>query len=154
VGALRRGVVDYMTKPVHPEELVARVDVAVRKGRTLRALHEARERAASLIEAVGALESAMTLIGCHGAVERPGAGPAGARDPLERLPKEDFERLSPRERDVVRLLAVGNTVQETASVLQLSTNTVRNHIKSVFTKLRVRSQVALLGRLAGHSPPA
>jgi DNA-binding NarL/FixJ family response regulator len=152
VGALRHGVVDYVTKPVAPEELLVRVDAAVRKGRALHALDDARQRATALIDAVGALESAVSLVGLRDPAPRAGGGaPNPLGDPLERLPRDEFDRLSPRERDVVRLLAVGHPVQEAATALGLSTNTVRNHMKSVFAKLRVRSQVALLGKLAGHA---
>ncbi|MET0794189.1 MAG: LuxR C-terminal-related transcriptional regulator [Polyangiaceae bacterium] len=39
---------------------------------------------------------------------------------------------------------------EVATSLELSPNTVRNHVKSVFVKLRVHSQVELLSKLAGR----
>jgi DNA-binding CsgD family transcriptional regulator len=37
-----------------------------------------------------------------------------------------------------------------AETLALSTNTIRNHLKSIFVKLRVNSQVELLGKLASQ----
>jgi DNA-binding NarL/FixJ family response regulator len=153
VGALRYGVIDYITKPIDPEELFVRVDGAVSRGRALRALDDTRQRAAALIEAVGALESVVRLSGVPDPSQSSDSPSVAHRDPLERLPAHELSRLSPRERDVVRLLAVGHPVQAVAKTLGLSTNTVRNHVKSVFAKLRVRSQVALLGKLAGHPSP-
>lgn len=153
VGALRHGVIDYITKPIDPEELFLRVDAAVARGRALRALDDTRQRAAALIEAVGTLESVVRLTGVAAPSLAADVPSVTHRDPLERLPTDELARLSPRERDVVRLLAVGHPVQAVAKTLGLSTNTVRNHVKSVFAKLRVRSQVALLGKLAGHPSP-
>ena len=45
-------------------------------------------------------------------------------------------------------LAQGLPPQRIAKKLHLATNTVRNHLKSIFLKLDVNSQVALLGKLA------
>ncbi|MGO1182005.1 MAG: response regulator transcription factor [Micrococcaceae bacterium] len=48
--------------------------------------------------------------------------------------------LSPREREVVSLLAEGQDAQEIASRLHLSIYTVRDHIKAIFPKLGVHTQ--------------
>jgi DNA-binding CsgD family transcriptional regulator len=40
-----------------------------------------------------------------------------------------------------------------AELLGLSVHTVRGHMKGIFSKLGVQSQVALLGKLAGHAVP-
>lgn len=72
---------------------------------------------------------------------------AGATGTLSGLAPDELERLSLREREVVALLAVGNPPKEIATRLGLSANTVRNHIKSIFAKLRVHSQVELLLKL-------
>ncbi|WBL18276.1 response regulator transcription factor [Citricoccus sp. NR2] len=48
--------------------------------------------------------------------------------------------LSPRERDVVALLAEGLDAQEIAARLHLSIYTVRDHIKAIFPKLGVHTQ--------------
>jgi len=50
------------------------------------------------------------------------------------------ERLSPRERELVELLAQGARLSGVARRLGLSHHTVRNHLKSVFRKLGVHSQ--------------
>lgn len=48
--------------------------------------------------------------------------------------------LSPRERQIVELLSGGARVVTIAQRLQLSSHTVRNHLKSVFRKLNLRGQ--------------
>jgi len=47
--------------------------------------------------------------------------------------------LTPRERDVLRRLADGASVAETAEALHVSVFTVRGHVRGVLTKLGVRS---------------
>ncbi len=53
---------------------------------------------------------------------------------------EHVNPLSPRERQIVDLLASGARVVTIAQRLQLSPHTVRNHLKSVFRKLNLRGQ--------------
>jgi DNA-binding NarL/FixJ family response regulator len=48
--------------------------------------------------------------------------------------------LTPREREVLRLLAEGLTADEIAKQLFISKKTVGTHIEHIFTKLRVRSR--------------
>jgi len=55
--------------------------------------------------------------------------------------------LSPRELEVVTGLERGQRVGAIAERLGLSHHTVRNHLKSVFHKMRVTSQVELLAKL-------
>ncbi len=60
-----------------------------------------------------------------------------------------LEHLSAREQDVVRALAGGSRVSEIGRALGISTNTVRNHLKSVFQKAGVHSQAELLSVVFG-----
>lgn len=62
-----------------------------------------------------------------------------------------LDSLTSRERDVVEELVRGNRPKAIAKVLNISPATVRNHLKSVYRKLEVRSQVELLGRYYGIS---
>ncbi|CAH0231029.1 response regulator [Rhodococcoides fascians] len=49
--------------------------------------------------------------------------------------------LSPRERDVLRILATGSTNADISSELFLSETTVKTHISGIFVKLGVRNRV-------------
>jgi len=62
---------------------------------------------------------------------------------LRRLsrPGGGSHRLSPRETDVLKLLATGAKTVEIAEELQLSVNTVRNHIQAVLTRLGAHSKL-------------
>lgn len=55
-----------------------------------------------------------------------------------------LSRLSSREFEVVRMLLLGDRVPVIARNLYVSQSTVRNHLSSVFRKLRVRSQQELI----------
>lgn len=59
----------------------------------------------------------------------------GAREPVEPI--------TPRELDVVRLVARGRTNAEIASALFVSLSTVKTHLSSVQTKLRARNRVEI-----------
>jgi PAS domain S-box-containing protein len=50
-------------------------------------------------------------------------------------------RLTPRQRDVLRLLAAGSTTDQIADELHIARETVRNHIRGVLSELRVHSRV-------------
>lgn len=56
--------------------------------------------------------------------------------------------LTRAQADVARRLYAGLSVEETATELQLSLNTVRTHLKQIFSKCDVQSQAELLHTLA------
>jgi DNA-binding NarL/FixJ family response regulator len=62
-----------------------------------------------------------------------------------------FPELTPREHDVLELLADGLDNQAIAETLMLSLKTVRNNVSAIFTKLRVadRTQAMLKARESG-----
>ncbi|MGQ9611198.1 MAG: response regulator [Chloroflexus sp.] len=63
-------------------------------------------------------------------------------------PSDVASILTPRERDILRLLAQGYTNQEIGEQLALSVGTVKNHLSVIFAKLAVRdrTQAALWAR--------
>lgn len=66
-------------------------------------------------------------------------------------PEIPFPELTGREREVLHLIASGNTNQQIASQLYLSPKTIRNHISNIFAKMQVadRAQAIIRARDAG-----
>ena len=58
---------------------------------------------------------------------------------------EHFARLTPREKEVLQLIAKGLANDEIAKTLFISKHTVKNHITSIYRKMgsRNRTKVAL-----------
>ncbi|WP_169749594.1 helix-turn-helix domain-containing protein, partial [Streptomyces exfoliatus] len=57
------------------------------------------------------------------------------------------DQLSPREKEVARLVAIGHTNREIADVLFLSPRTIEQHVAKVLRKLNVASRADVV------SPP-
>jgi DNA-binding NarL/FixJ family response regulator len=55
---------------------------------------------------------------------------------------DELDALTPREREVLALLAQGMTNKEIADQLVITTNTVKRHLKSIFVKLDVHTRSA------------
>jgi DNA-binding NarL/FixJ family response regulator len=58
-------------------------------------------------------------------------------------PRERWESLSNRERQVVELVLQGLRYKDIAASLHISSHTVRNHLRNIFAKLRITSRVEL-----------
>lgn len=56
------------------------------------------------------------------------------------------EHLTAREEEVLRLLAKGYVTKEIAEMLSISFDTVRFHLKNIYTKLHVRSRLEALAK--------
>ncbi len=69
----------------------------------------------------------------------------------EPSPKKDPKKLTPREVEVLQLLARGKIPKEVARVLFVSQKTVRNHISNIYAKLDChdRTQAILEGKRLG-----
>jgi DNA-binding NarL/FixJ family response regulator len=120
--ALRAGAIGYLLKDVPSETLAQAIDLAAR-GQSL------------LVPSVAAkVVSEFARI-----------APAGRRDPAAEL------GLSERELAVLRALARGSSNKEIATALRIAEGTVKNHVTSIFAKLKVhdRTQAALRGRELG-----
>lgn len=66
-------------------------------------------------------------------------------------PDEVFPELTEREREILTMIAKGDTNAAIADRLVISLKTVRNHVSNIFNKLQVadRTQAALRARQAG-----
>jgi len=112
-GAIRAGASGFLTKDASPQE-VADAIVAVADG-----------------EAVMADRAVAAMIG----FVRDGAGPPRPN------PDGGLASLSPREQEVVRLLATGASNDEIARRLYLSPNTVKTHVKAVLAGLGLPDRI-------------
>ena len=112
IEALARGAAGYLTKDLHPEALL-RALRGTQKGE----LAMSRRYAARVMRHfVDAARKGRT-------------GRSGA-----------LEGLSPRENDVLRMLADGLTDREIASALVISPRTVETHVSNILHKLNVRKR--------------
>jgi DNA-binding CsgD family transcriptional regulator len=73
----------------------------------------------------------------------------GARYLVVRLPLAQRARvqLSPREQEIVRMVAQGHSNKIIADVLAISSWTVCTHLRRIFAKLGVGSRAAMVARL-------
>lgn len=73
----------------------------------------------------------------------------GSRYLLVRMPKSIRSRvqLSPREQEIVRMVAKGHPNKVIADVLNISSWTVCTHLRRIFAKLGVGSRAAMVAQL-------
>ena len=142
VTALRLAVSDYITKPFEMLQLFETVRRAIARGRAAREAARVRQDVSSWVGMLQNLEGALAEGLVADSAED--GGVRRSRDPdLKRL----SANLSVREREILDAMGRGQRVAAIARALQISPHTVRNHLKSIFRKLEVHSQVELLGRM-------
>ncbi len=93
---------------------------------------------ADLVEAIRAVERGEPFL-------TPAAQQALIKDVLERgRQSEDEEELTPREEEIVKLVAEAHTTRQIAEILHLSEKTVENHRGNAMRKLGMRDRVELV----------
>lgn len=95
--------------------------------------------------------SKLPLVGGHPAAAAPSPSPTAAAE-YKQLKFAREISLTERECDVCRLLLEGNTNQQIADQLHISTGTVKAHIHSIFQKAEVTHRYELLRRYDAFSP--
>ncbi len=93
-----------------------------------------------LADAIRAIHRGYTQFG-PGLMEK-----AFSSAPVVEEPPEAFTQLTPREQEVLQLIATGCSNREIAEKLYISERTVKNHVNSLLRRLnlRDRTQVAIL----------
>ncbi|MFC4100522.1 response regulator [Paenibacillus xanthanilyticus] len=129
--AIRAGAKGYLLKDIEPEELVRAIH-RVHHGQV--ELHP--DAASALMSVVAAPES---------------APPA----PAAPAPRNPFEELTPRERDVLEQIARGLSNKEISDALHITEKTVKTHVSHLLDKLSVsdRTQAAILAIRHGLGEP-
>jgi DNA-binding NarL/FixJ family response regulator len=111
-GALNAGASGFLLKRTKPEELIA-------------AIH-------TLAAGDSLLSPSVTRRVIERTAERPVADPAASRR---------LEALTPREREVLELIARGLSNGEIARAFVIEESTVKTHVKRILMKLRLRDRV-------------
>lgn len=65
-------------------------------------------------------------------------------------PSSEVEKLTPREQEVLGLLAKGYLYKEISDSLQISINTLRNHLRAIYEKLHVHSRTEATVKFLGQ----
>jgi len=150
VEALRLSVIDYLVKPLDLADLRDRVARAIEKGRAMRSAVDLRASLAQWLAKLGEFQEAIAIPGVTPPARRArGTAVEGARGPLPADVdlRDGDAALSAREGDIGAALLRGESVTKVARTLGLSVHTVRNHVKSMYRKLGVHSQLELVARL-------
>lgn len=58
--------------------------------------------------------------------------------------KNSIGNLTPRQLDIIRLIANGNSYKQTGSLLSISVNTVRKHVNNACLKIGVDTRMQLV----------
>ena len=111
-GALRAGASGFLLKRTRPEQLIAAIHT-IASGESL-------------------LSPSVTRRVIDRMAREPQLGPAAGRA---------LQRLTPRERDVLELLAGGLSNGEIAAALVVEESTVKTHVKRILAKLGLRDRV-------------
>jgi DNA-binding NarL/FixJ family response regulator len=144
IGALRAGALGYLTK----DATRAEIGRAIQAAAAGQAVLDPSVQQRLLNAAVRAPEAA--------AAQSPGAaGPGGGRAGGGPAP-DDPSDLTPREADVLRLIAGGQSNREIARTLFVSEATVKTHVNRIFAKTgsRDRAQAIRYAYTHGYADPS
>jgi LuxR family transcriptional regulator, regulator of acetate metabolism len=117
-----------------------------------RALRQEREQMRRFLEWIGARSGELTeaRITLSDARREPMPPPQGPEDPAPSQGRDDrvvfAGLLTPRELDVLRLLAEGNSNKAVADSLVLSVATVKFHVNGILRKLHVANRAEAVSR--------
>ena len=148
-------VLDLVLPGLHGFEVVRRLRQE-KPGIKILVLTGSDERDAEL-EAIrlgvdGFVEKTSSAEEIAAAIEAVAAGTTAERNPNEATSSirstrksnkgaDDARRLTPREREVLRLIAEGMTSREMAARLEVSLSTIESHIANVYVKFGIRNRV-------------
>ncbi len=166
------GVAHVLSRPVEPETILATVTAALESKQAGRMQHvtedfhrkqmrlltdtlarKVEELEAALAECRRAREllSGLSTTGANAETPSGRRAPGNGSERLAGTALSRYQQLSPREREVVRLVAEGRTNKEIATRLSISVRTVERHRSSIMSKLRLRNRAELISFAVRHS---
>lgn len=148
---LSAGATAYLLKDMAPEDLADAIRLVVLGGGLIPG---DLARAVSAAYATSAGDGTGSPSGGVPGAGAPSAGggarvPTWGRDCGPRVPDRDGEPLTPRQVDVLNLLAEGLSNREIAARLHLSEGTVKNLVSEIYARLQVRDRVQAVLRARG-----
>ena len=108
--------------------------------------------------ATGYLVKSVPPAGILAAIEEVHRGGSPMTSQIARMLVQSFQRpapaspgenLTPREQEILRLVAKGYRTKEVAEALAISSLTVESHLRNVYDKLHVRSRAGAVARFLG-----
>ncbi|MBV2262746.1 MAG: response regulator transcription factor [Thauera sp.] len=131
IETLRAGACGYLLKNIQAETLVAAIKTA------------AQGESVVSPQMMGKLLSGVR--GTPGRQANGGLAPASAPPPrgtpVAAAEAAELDRLSPREREILRFIARGQSNKEIARALELAESTVKIHVQNMLRKLNLSSRV-------------
>jgi DNA-binding NarL/FixJ family response regulator len=146
VRAINEGsVYRYLLKPF-PASALGEI---IRQGLSNQHTSELRDRIVDgAVRQHDALIDYAAAVGGSGAGERRSANKGGSAK--EASASSTSAALSQRERQIVAALAAGKDPKTIAQSLDISVHTVRSHLKTIYRKVGVRTQLELVTRVLGE----
>jgi DNA-binding NarL/FixJ family response regulator len=147
LSALRAGARGYLTKDAGMAEISRAVQAAAAGQALLDPVVQTRLVAAAL----GGVEAGLDPGAGAGAGSAPGGAGSGLRppgpgkagpgvEPVSQPPATNVDDLTPRELEVLALIAQGRSNAEIAAALYVSAATVKTHVNHVFAKIGARDR--------------
>lgn len=112
----------------------------------LLALIGGRQTDVRVIHSPGSRHAACTDVSTHGLVPAH-VTPRGDSHERDDEPVPDDQRLTPREMEVIDLIGAGLSTKEISARLNLSSHTVKSHVRNVMVKLALHTRL----QIAAHS---
>jgi DNA-binding NarL/FixJ family response regulator len=148
IDALRLAVVDYFVKPVPPQPFLDSVRRALERRTAMRTVREIEQRVGSMSAVLQSVKNTLEAAGQPLFAPIMHVGGRGEDQAIRaRLQSDEFAMLSRREREILGMIAKGDSTSAVAARLGISVSTVRNHLKSIYRKVGVTSQVSLVRKL-------
>ncbi len=89
------------------------------------------------------LEKSQTPVEILGALDRVARGESVGIPAVDESPTSRFDRLSPRELEVLKYIAQGLSTREMAEIMYLSPRTVERHVERLMSRLGIRDRLRL-----------